>query len=294
MLPALVAGLLVGGLLVVGGYVVADGGGASATSTTTSAPGTATPTTVPAAGVAGFPPGYAAVDELVAIRPERVARQGDELLVTFTVATRRDFDPATTGGFQGADLELVLDPPIQATRLVFDPFVGGVFTAVFPYAGEVTDATEIRITARWERSIAFPEQLVQPASFPLDLEVGEVLELDEANGLAVDHVTLGEDGGELAWSISGEAEGAIVTATVAITEGFNDVSEIFMSDRESHPGFSTFIPTSPEHAQSGTVVLTPPSAVPEEVFEVFVFWNVAWVNTSPADATVRLGDAAAG
>jgi hypothetical protein len=27
---------------------------------------------------------------------------------------------------------------------------------------------------------------------------------------------------------------------------------------------------------------------------VFVFWNVAWVNTSPADATVRLGDAAAG
>jgi hypothetical protein len=289
----IVAGIAAGGLLVLSGYALAGGQG-EATPTTTVPPSTSTPSTTVAEPVTGFPEGYAQIDDTTAIKPEKISHHEGELLVTFTAATLRGLDPAETAGFQGADMELMVDPPVTSTPIVFDPVVSGVFTVVFPYSGSVDASTGIHVTSEWTRSVTFLQQLVDPAEFPTRRTDPTLIDLDDTNSLSVDEIDLDSDGGELRWSLVGDADGAVVAATVQITKSFNDANGIFMVDDSLTPGFSDFSPMVPaavEHHESGVVGLSAPFSEPEQVYAVWISWNVAWVTTIPADVTVQLGDA---
>jgi hypothetical protein len=218
----LVAGIAVGALAVIGGYSVASGDSTTAvttTTTTTSATTTAGPSTTVVSGDAevAFPPGFLAVTDMIGIKPEYIIDTGDQLIVSFTTASRRGFEDAV--GFYGGDwvLETAAGGELTAAGVTSSPVVAGSFSVQFAKEGEVVPE-RMYLVSKWEVDsrdgsieVPFPGTPFESSDIAIDLGGGIVLTLDQ--------LTLGDTSGQVSWSFDGAGDRGGVLSGLFVSVG---------------------------------------------------------------------------
>lgn len=213
---AVPAGMALGIVAVVVGFLVSGAGDDIADDANAST--TTTTTTVDRGS--GFPEGYAAVTDLVAIHPEAVLTTPDRVLVGFSTAVLRGFDPELSTPFQGGDFTIDYgDGLTQAAEgIVYDSRAAGAFSVAFPPAPAGADAPQrIVLSSRWSRrGLAASVPLDVPAvpySLPDPLQVG----FDDGSSLTIESLSFDRASGRGNWSMPGTSSVGRVTAVIRLT-----------------------------------------------------------------------------
>lgn len=288
----------VGGLLVLGGYVLASGSEATPVAVTTTALPSATTAIT---GSVGFPHGYVAINDRVAVRAERVLIRDNVVYVSLSQAVLADLDAAASAGFsaglwtlQAAGAEF---PMLSEFRSDNAP---GTFTVAFDAAGVVAGSLEsLRLTAEGVSLGANETQSFEaPAGLPLAVELAAI-PLGAGASLEIDEVTLGAEGGRVSWHIEGDsAVRGAVTVFVSLFAGDATAPAAYMSPSDPANFLRSFGSAAPQRSlqSSGVIDLTPPSpdtqasdyTGPQDVTGGEIEWTVDWVSYLPAAATVPL------
>lgn len=201
--PPLIGGILVGGLVVIGGYLAASGNSEQAAPAMTTTSQVAPPTTavVVEAGDEAFPPGFAALTDVVGGKPVYAIQFDDELVVSVATATRRGFE--NDGSFDGGEwvLETVAGETAESSAVVFDAFLDGAFSVVFPVeAGSGLRA--LRLVERWAANPRSGSATVEPAAVPGAVP-DVTVELGGGAAIRFSEIDLSESGGSLSWELTG-------------------------------------------------------------------------------------------
>lgn len=235
----LVAGIAIGAIAVLFGYLLASSPEQATAASTTAAGSTVPPTTGPTTTVVetvAFPPGFVAVTDMLAAKPEYVVDLGDELVLGFTTATRRGFEQ--TSGFDGGDwvLETASGDEIASISTSFDYGVPGNFSVRFPAVGDSTP-TRVKLVALWRADVR-DEVVAVPWGGAPPFETGGV-DVDLGGGISasLDRITLDEGGGEVAWSLQGTGDPGGVVQVFISEGGTSNPATIYY---DSGGGFNPF------------------------------------------------------
>jgi hypothetical protein len=245
------AGMALGILAVIGGYLVASG---DDTTDDTAAP-TTTTTTITAGDGRQFPDGYTPVTDLVAIHADAIVPTPDRVMVGFTTAVLRGFDPELSTPFQGGDFTLVYSGGTTQTaeQIIFDSRAPGAFSVAFPAppagAGQ---PSEIVLTSTWTRrpmstAVSLDAESV-PYVLPEPLQIG----FDDGSSVTIETLTFDETGGEGTWAVP-PGDGGAGSVTVSITVERPDAQPWYLFSGETFDLLQQVIPASA--ASSGTFLL---------------------------------------
>jgi hypothetical protein len=286
----LVATIAVGALAIIVGYVVTGGEGTAvgATTTTTVVTTTQAPsTTVATEGPVDFPPGFVEVSDMIAIKPEYIIDTGDQLIVSFTTASRRGFEDA--GGFYGGDwvLETAAGDELTAAGITSSPVVPGSFSVQFAKEGEVAPE-RMYLVSKWEVDhrdgsieIPFTGTPFESSDISVDLGGGVVLTLDQ--------LTIGETSGQATWSFDGAGDRGGVLSGLFVTVGPSSApaAVYYQSDGGFDP-FGGF--DSADVATSGTSNLTRQGDAGTNEDTLSIQVSATLIGTLPADLSFDLAE----
>lgn len=262
-------GLLAGALLVGVGYVI--GGSRSepviaATTTIAVAPPTTAPAAVP------YPDGYVPVTDLIALRPEFHVTNGSQLLIGFSTAVRRGFDPAMSETFTGGRWELELEDGTIIPSTAYSIAPTGSVTVSFDLGSrKVQDVARIRMT---DRGVPEVDEFTFDATGPLPAGLSTTQRFAVADGveLAIAPFELTADGATIEWSMTDPRILATVDIVAFLKRGSDVVAVASGTD-------SRFFPDNQVEAGSsdGVLFIRPDSfdgKVDRIDFRVEVRWMV--------------------
>lgn len=288
----LLAGIALGGLLFLVGYMVAGSGEAEAVAsatTSTTIEDVSTTTTVPPAD---FPPGYTAISDLVAVKPQYAVDTGGTLQVAMTTATLRGIDPSNSTPFEGGlwELDTADGTTLEGRGTAIDFNVPGAFSVIFSYEGDEPPVPdELRLVSGFTVLDDFDELAFEFSGFPFELRGEEVLAVPPGDALVIDELVLGEDGATVAWSTR-TGTPVNVSLTLYTTEPSGEVIAQYYDPVS--PGFFGPFAESVEPTESSGLMSLPrdpgfrPAGSEVAPSRVTLHVGVSFIRTYPASATL--------
>ena len=222
-----VAGIVAGGLVVIAAYVVASRGDGDPAAAPTPAVPTTSSTQPPAPEPAAFPPGYQPITDVIGGKPLYAIEVDDDLVVAVGTASRRGLESQGEGLAGGSwVLETDAGDAIPSSAVVFDAFLDGTFSVVFPNPGDVGLRTmrlveQWRIDARSGTATAAVPGLPGPAPESISVALGGGVEL------IVDGLEITGIAASLTWRLAGADAATDVSVRLRPQADGEDVAEYF-------------------------------------------------------------------
>jgi hypothetical protein len=294
--PWIVGAALLGASIVLVGYLVGAEESQPVTVPTTT-------TIVATAGASdgspsGLPDDYTAVGGRVGLRVERILLRSDGVFITLTSVVENSLEPSQSTGFQGGLWTLVLSDGrrITSSNESFDALAPGTVSVYFPPEGIVAEdieALEINGIANRLTNV-LTTQSVTATELPADgSAVGisfdpESFDIDVNVDLTIDAFTMSAGGGDMTWSLSGEAGASLLPV---LTLDWSDGRSTIMATRTQTSGFVFSHPSipSPLLTTGGEFVFDPPAPGDLGVglsFAATLELQTTWATYSPIVATI--------
>lgn len=253
-----------------------------------------------------LPPGYVSISDHIGARPERVLLQQDAVFVSFSLAVRSEVDAARSAGYSGGRWQLVLadGSAVDDDGEFFDPLTPGTFSVRFAAPGVTgNDLGSVRLLAAGlGLSTAHQTSLETPGGLPFSGPPQNPVQLEEGLVLVLDDVTLGLDGGSVAWHLEGpdEVRARLHGSVELYTEGRFFRPAATMGDAQAGDSTGLFGQTTrlaPPEAE-GSLLLSGPELSdviatalldePASVARATLNLEIGWLSLVPADSTIDL------
>ncbi len=223
----LIGGILAGGLVVIGAYLAASGNSDHAAPGETTSPTAATTTTgVVDTDDVAFPPGFEPLTDVVGGKPVYAIEVDDELVVSIATAARRGVE--ADGSFGGGEwaLETAAGETVASSGVVFDAFLDGVFSVVFP-APDESGLRTLRLVERWSGDVRSGSATLEPVTLPGTVAGDVVVDLGGGVALRLSQLAVTEGGASLLWELTGADAASQVNVTLRAVQGGDDLAFYF-------------------------------------------------------------------
>ncbi len=257
-------------------------------------PATAVPDTVASPSAAtveptnSFPDGFSEVSDSIAWKPVATVIGDTGFIVSFSAATSREADPATTPVPLGGkwQLESSGGSVTGATRAVYDSLHTGVVGAEFavlPHDGDI-----LRMTERWDPNVRMGSSDIPFTGTPFTTTDAVGIDLGDDITLWLTTIDLGRHLGRIVWTVSGSDQ---PTGLVDFEVAIDDEQEETVGEYVSMPS-----PRDPTRS-AGVVDLFWDrgfNAHPDEGSVVRITATVQLISPQPVDVAFELDTVPAG
>ncbi|MFV9672304.1 MAG: hypothetical protein ACNYZH_03680 [Acidimicrobiia bacterium] len=257
-------------------------------------PATAVPDTVASPSAAtvepasSFPDGFSEVADSIAWKPVATVIGDTGFIVSFSAATSREADPATTPVPLGGEWQLESSggSVTGATRAVYDSLHTGVVGAEFavlPHDGDI-----LRMTERWDPNVRTGSSDIPFTGTPFTTTDAVGIDLGNDITLRLNTIDLGRHLGRIVWTLSGSDQ----------PTGLVDFEVAIVDEQEETVGGYVSMPSPRDPTRSAGVVDLfwdrGFNAHPDEGSLVRITATVQLISPQPVDVVFALDTVPAG